>query len=143
MGILRRVAKRILKGSSTPPSPASSSAVKPADGVSLASLDCDAQELKERLGAGEDIVVVDVRTPQELGRGGIPGAVNIPLDEMERRWQEVKDANEIVCYCQAGARSLKAVKILRSRGVFNATSLEGGILAWTAIGGDVGQLGTS
>ncbi len=145
MGILRRVAKRILKGGdstaparSAPSAPASQ--VQPADGVGLANIDCDPQELKERLGAGEDIVLVDVRTAEEVAGGTIPHALHIPLDELESRWEAVKNANEVVCYCAGGVRSLKAARFLRSQGVFNATSLEGGLGAWTGIGGATAPL---
>ena len=72
--------------------------------------------------------------------GAIPHALHIPLDQLEARWETVKDANEIVCYCAAGMRSLKAAELLRSKGLFNATSLEGGLGAWTGIGGDLAPL---
>ena len=146
MGLLRKVAKRILKSEkgrdSRPAAPSvpPSSTVTPADGVSLSNIDCDPQELKERLGAGEDIVLVDVRTEAEVAGGVIPQALHIPLDQLEARWEVVKDANEIVCYCAAGMRSLKAAKLLRSKGLFNATSLEGGLGAWTGIGGELAAL---
>ena len=147
MGILRRVAKRILKGGepvsdarSTPSPAPPASTVTPADGVSLANMDCDPQELKERLGAGEDIVLVDVRTDAEVAGGAIPHALHIPLDQLEARWEQLKDANEIVCYCAAGMRSLRAAELLRAKGLFNATSLEGGLGAWTGIGGQLAPL---
>ena len=52
------------------------------------------------------------------------------------RWEELKDANEVVCYCAGGARSYNAAMLLRQNGIFNATSMEGGITAWKAIGAD-------
>lgn len=151
MGLLRSLASKIVKrvtGSSPPasspaPSP-SAAAPKPrpaADPVdlppaeSLARIDCGPQELRERLDAGEQIVVVDVRTAGEVASGTLPNAKHIPLHELEARWQELKDANEIVCYCAAGIRSLKAAQLLREKGLFNATSMEGGINAWREIGG--------
>ena len=90
---------------------------------------------RERLDAGEQIVVVDVRTDGEVASGTLPNAKHIPLHELEARWQELKEANEIVCYCAAGMRSLKAAQLLREKGLFNATSMEGGINAWREIGG--------
>jgi rhodanese-related sulfurtransferase len=76
-----------------------------------------------------------VRNPDETALGVIAGAIVIPLPELERRWVEVKDKNEIVCYCRSGKRSLQAATFLREKGVFNATSLEGGVLAWESFGG--------
>ncbi len=145
MGLLRRLARRALRGSESsragsaePARPKPSQETRqPADGVALASIHCDPQELKERLEAGEDIVMLDVRTPEEVATGTMASAVHIPLDQLEQRWEEVKDANEVVCYCKAGGRSLKAAELLRARGVFNATSLEGGIGAWSAVGGEL------
>lgn len=147
MGIFRRVAKRILKGGEpvsdarpTPAVPQPASSLASADGGSLANIDCDPQELKERLGAGEDIVLVDVRTDAEVAGGAIPHALHIPLDQLETRWERLKDANEIVCYCAGGMRSLKAAELLRAKGLFNATSLDGGLGAWTGIGGELAPI---
>lgn len=103
----------------------------------LANIECDAQELKERLEAGEEIVIVDVRTDGEVAGGMIPGAMHIPLQQMEARWKEVEDANEIVCYCAFGARSLRAAELLRTKGCINATSLAGGLPSWSSVGGQM------
>lgn len=108
-----------------------------ADGDALATLDAGCQEVKERVEAGEPVVLLDVREPDETARGVIPGAILIPLSQLEARWKEVEKCNEIICYCAAGMRSLTAAKMLRERGLFNATSLEGGIAAWTNLGGKV------
>ncbi len=143
MGIMRRAAKRLLGRSGspsraatpTPSSPLSPAENRAADADLLASLECGAQELVERVEAGEDLLLLDVRTPGEVSGGVIPGAVHIPLSELERRWEEVRDADEVVCYCAAGQRSATAARLLRERGVFNATSLEGGLDAWRTVGG--------
>ena len=63
------------------------------------------------------------------------GHVVIPLGQLERRWVEVKDADEVVVYCALGARSLQAAGFCGRR-AFNATSMDGGIYAWTEIGGE-------
>ena len=110
------------------------------DYSAMANIECGAQELKERLDTGEQIVIVDVRTPAEVAGGVVPGAVHIELNQLEARWKELEDANEIVCYCAAGARSFRAATLLREKGLINATSLEGGIGAWTDAGGDLGKL---
>ena len=108
-----------------------------AEAESLATIECGAQELVERIGCGEFVVMVDVREPSEVASGVIPGARLIPLPELERRWRELEDADEIVCYCAVGARSLRAARFLREQGLFNATSLEGGFAAWRSAGGAV------
>lgn len=123
----------------TPRTPAPPAAA-PSPGANLANIDCGPQELKERLDAGEQIVVLDVRTADEVAGGALPTARHIPLDELEDRWEELSGADEIVCYCAAGMRSLRAARILRAKGLINATSLEGGIQAWMGIGGAVVKL---
>lgn len=123
-----------------PSRPAPSAATEPDNAVSMANIECGAQELKERLDCGESIVIVDVRTDGEVAGGVVPGAVHIELRTLPERWEELKDADEIVCYCAAGMRSLQAATLLREKGLINATSLEGGIGAWTDAGGALGKL---
>ena len=149
MGLLRRAVKRAIRrvsgGGGPPPSasagpaPPQRPAAKPQPAepeVDLSNIECGAQELKERLDAGESPVIVDVRQPQETAGGVIPGAKLIPLGELEQRWSELQAANEIVCYCALGARSLQAAGFLRSKGLFNATSMDGGFVAWRDVGGE-------
>jgi rhodanese-related sulfurtransferase len=144
MGIMRRAVKRVLRvvsGSGGPPpsapsrSPTQAPAV--ASGSELANIECGGQELKERLEAGESPVIVDVRQPNETAAGIIENALLIPLGELESRWEELKNADEIVCYCALGGRSLQAAGFLRSKGLFNATSMDGGMVGWQGIGGAV------
>ena len=63
--------------------------------------------------------------------------MHIPLPELEARWTELEGADEIVCYCASGMRSVSAAKLLRQKGLINATSLEGGVGAWTDAGGSL------
>ena len=147
MGLLRRAARKLLnsvidRAPHVPAAPPMSKQFDPAPApsqapsVDLSNIECGAQELKERLDAGETVTVIDVREPHETAGGIIPGAVVIPLGQLERRWVEVKDADEVVVSCALGARSLQAAGFLRTQGVFNATSMDGGIYAWTEIGGE-------
>jgi len=57
------------------------------------------EELKQRLDAGADLVVVDVRSKEEFDQGHIPGAVSIPYAEIEARYRELPGDKEIVTYC--------------------------------------------
>ncbi|WP_255436543.1 rhodanese-like domain-containing protein [Tessaracoccus sp. MC1756] len=72
--------------------------------------------------------VVDVRTPGEFERGAITGAVNLPLDELRDRMDEIPDGDLIV-HCGVGIRSHAAVFILGDRRVLN---LDGGYTTWKA-----------
>lgn len=108
-----------------------------AEAERFARMECGAQELKERIDAGERVTLVDVREPYETMGGVIPGAVLIPLRELPGRWEELQNEDEIVCYCAIGARSLQAAAFLRERGLFNATSLDGGISGWIEAGGAI------
>ena len=73
-------------------------------------------------------LIVDTRTSNEFAYGAYPGAINIPLDEIESRVSELgnKDRN-IILYCASGARSAYAVRILKHYGFTNAKN--GGGLA--------------
>ncbi len=103
----------------------------------LATIACGAQELVERIDAGEPVTLLDVREPFETLGGVVPEAIRIPLGELPARWRELEAADEVVCYCDSGARSLEAARLLRANGLFNATSLDGGIGAWMGVGGRV------
>jgi len=72
--------------------------------------------------------VIDVRTPGEFEDGHYPGAVNIPLNELPQRLQELEEMKKpIVACCRSGARSSMAVSILKQNGlneVYNAGGLQ-------------------
>ncbi len=63
------------------------------------------------------VKVVDVRTPAEYQAGHVPGAVNIPYDELEKRYAELgPPSTPLVLYCHSGRRSGIAVRTLREKG---------------------------
>ena len=77
------------------------------------------EEVKEEAPTGP--IVIDVRTREEYSYGAYPNAVNIPLDELERRIDEIGDKNrQIVLYCASGARSAYALQIVKAYGYNNA-----------------------
>ena len=108
--------------------------------MDVANIECGGQELYERITAGEEICVVDVRTDGEVAGGIIPGAKHIALHELDGRWQELQGEDEVVLYCAAGMRSFNGALLLRQKGILNATSLAGGLPAWTGAGGELASL---
>ena len=80
-------------------------------------------------------VVVDVRTAEEFAAGNIPGAVNIPVDELRTRLDELPRNQPLVAYCQVGQRGYLATCILRQRG-FDAVNLSGGYKTYRLIRSD-------
>lgn len=147
MGLLRRVADKVKGKLGGGPAPQPTATPRPPDPATApeqaleGTLECGAQELKERLEAGEFVVIVEVRPASALAGGSLSGARHIPLDEMEARWQELAKADEIVCVCKDGQASGQAARLLRRKGLINATRMEGGVDRWTAIGGALFPLG--
>lgn len=74
---------------------------------------------------GDRPFLLDVRTPLEYVTGHIPGAVNIPVDELRSRVKELPRDQEIAAYCQVGQRGYLATRILRQTG-FHASNIGGG-----------------
>jgi rhodanese-related sulfurtransferase len=92
------------------------------------------EELLDRVRAGT-ATALDVRPEDEFARGHIPGAINIPLAQLERRLAELPAGVEIVAYCRGPwcVLSFEAVAILRERG-FRARRLEDGYPEWKMAG---------
>jgi len=72
--------------------------------------------------------LLDVRSVEECGRGIIPGAINIPVDEIRARYSELTNKNLLV-NCQVGLRGHTGSMLLKELG-FNAVNLDGGYLTW-------------
>ena len=70
-------------------------------------------------------MLLDVRTPEEFSQGNVPGAINIPVDDLRDRLGEIPAGARILCYCQVGQRGYLATRILLQRG-FDAANLGGG-----------------
>lgn len=87
-----------------------------------------AEQLAQEL---DQIVLVDVREPEEYAIEKIDGCTLIPLGELEERApKELNPDAKIVCYCAHGIRSLDAVMQLKMLGFKHLRSLQGGIEAW-------------
>jgi rhodanese-related sulfurtransferase len=76
--------------------------------------------------------VLDVRTPGEYVAGHVPGAVNIPHDQLATRLAEVPKDKDVVLYCRSGKRAATAGDVLANNGYTRLQHLEGDILAWQA-----------
>ena len=84
-------------------------------------------ELDAALAAGATLV--DVRTPAEHERESIPGAVNIPLDELRERHGEIGEG-PVVVHCAVGQRGHSAARLLAQLGHDDVRNLDGGIRTW-------------
>jgi molybdopterin/thiamine biosynthesis adenylyltransferase/rhodanese-related sulfurtransferase len=93
-------------------------------------------ELKKRLDAGETVVVVDVRDPDEYRDGSIDAATNISRGFLEFRIGTVapEPSTPVVLYCQTGLRSMLAAKALHDLGYTNVINLQGGFQRWAQSG---------
>ena len=78
--------------------------------------------------ADQGYLLVDVRTAGEFARGTLPGAINVPVDELRERLDELGEKN-VVVICQVGQRGHVATRLLRDNG-FNAKNLSGGYQTW-------------
>ncbi len=100
--------------------------------VQMEMLEISAQDVKKAMDNHENVILLDVRTPMEFSRGKIEGAVNVPVDEVSAKIEQVipdKSAT-IYVYCLSASRSPFAVEMMNELGyqhVFNMTS---GLLAW-------------
>ena len=83
-----------------------------------------------RLWQNKEAVIIDVRTPGEFKDGHIPGVVNIPLDELEKRLAEIPKTGKVVLICRTGNRSAQGTKLLRSKGFDNVFNSTGGMSTW-------------
>jgi rhodanese-related sulfurtransferase len=81
------------------------------------------------------VTVLDVRPPDEYAAGHLPGAVNIPIHELEKRLSELPKRKEVVAYCRGPycLMSYDAVELLRKRGR-KARRLQAGLLEWRYAG---------
>jgi sulfur-carrier protein adenylyltransferase/sulfurtransferase len=92
-------------------------------------------ELQSRLEAGEQVVVIDVREPDEFAKGKIPGAYTIPRGVLEMQLDgRLPLDTSVVLYCGGGARSALACKSLAEMGYDRVENLEGGWGAWVRLG---------
>jgi phage shock protein E len=91
-------------------------------------------DLVERLNTDRAPVLLDVRSAEEFAAGHIPGAINIPYDEIPSRLAELAEFRDtaLVVYCRTGRRAGIAEATLREAGFTSVSDLDGHMREWTA-----------
>lgn len=124
-------------GHAADPAPAAAASA-PASTVAVAEI--SAAALRERQ-ASKDAApyVLDVRSAEEYATGHVPGAVNVPHDQVAARIAELPKDREIVLYCRSGRRAGLAAEVLAANGFKSLAHLTGDMPAWEASGNPVEQ----
>ncbi len=89
------------------------------------------KEVNERVARGDKLFLVDVREQWEYALCRIAEAKLIPLGTLPANLNTLLDADEVICYCHHGIRSLDAAVWLRQQGIESAKSMAGGIERWS------------
>jgi len=103
---------------------------------SMLPLETSPQDVQRRIDAGEPLVLVDVREPEEFAITRIEGATLIPMRNIPANLQQLEAKAEettLIVFCHHGVRSLNVVHWLREQGVPGCQSMAGGIDAWSAM----------
>jgi rhodanese-related sulfurtransferase len=99
----------------------------------------DPTTLSRWLSDGADVKLLDVRSPAEFESAHIPGAYNVPLDTLGEHADEIqRHVDElVVLVCRSGMRASQAEQRLAAAGMSNVRVLEGGMVGWDRVGGNV------
>lgn len=89
------------------------------------------EELQKKLESNEKPLVLDVREPAEYAFNRIPGAISIPLGDLENRLSELNPEQEIYVVCRTGTRSDMACQLLSEKGFKNVKNVMPGMSGWT------------
>ncbi len=80
----------------------------------------------DEIAKNKDLAIIDVRTPVEFNMGHVDGAVNIPVEQLRQRLNEVPRDKQVAVYCQVGIRGYQAYRILKQNGFDNVKDVNGG-----------------
>lgn len=97
----------------------------------------DSAALQSRLAAGDDVHLVDIRTPGEIAQGVLPNASYLPMHLIPVRMSELPKDRDVILYCRSGARSYHACSYLIQQGFDNVVNLRGGIIGWARGGFEI------
>ena len=92
----------------------------------------DVEQAKKIIEEKSDLIIIDVRTPEEWSDGSLPGTINIDVkaSDFESKVNELDKSRTYMVHCRSGKRSTKAVGIMEKNGFTNIYHLDGGYLAW-------------
>lgn len=110
---------------------------RPSEAVSMpASGDVTQADLSDRIGSADAPFLLDVRTPGEYAEGHVPGAVNVPHDQLAAHLSELAahPSDEVVVYCERGGRAALAIETLEGAGFSGVRHLAGDMAGWRAAG---------
>ena len=97
------------------------------------------RELKERLDAGDNPVLLDVREPWEYELARIEGSTLVPLSQIEERFGELDPNAETIVICHHGSRSAHVTQALNRSGFHYVSNLEGGLDAYADVDDSVSR----
>jgi rhodanese-related sulfurtransferase len=115
------------------PPPVQPASAPAAAGVSLPLI--SPQALLERQAKGDSsLFVLDVRSPEEFASGHVPGAVNVPYDQVASKLAEIPKDKDVVLYCKSGRRAGLAAEVLQANGYAKLEHLQGDMPGWSKDG---------
>jgi len=99
-------------------------------------LNLDVQQVSELVKANTEVVLIDVRTPDEYAKGHLEGSnlINFYDPKFKEKVDELDKDVEYVVYCRSGGRSANAVELMQGLGFTKIHNMKGGILAWNRAG---------
>lgn len=107
----------------------------PSGDINIASLPFNVDVATVRALQGrDDVVLIDVREPEEYAAGHIPGVRLIPMGEVPSRLNEIPTDKTVIVTCRSGNRSGQITDFLRRNGFTRVHNMQGGLLAWQRAG---------
>ncbi|SOC42995.1 rhodanese-like domain-containing protein [Ureibacillus acetophenoni] len=91
----------------------------------------DTKMLTKMIDSKENMVIVDLREPELFATSRVPGAINIPFDEIQSRYTELPKDKDVIFVCHTGRMGTESGNLLLENGYKNVFNLEGGIAEWT------------
>ncbi len=93
--------------------------------------DASPAEIQQRLRAGEDLLLVDVREPEEISIAALPDALVCPMSRAAEWIDRLPKEQPLIIFCHHGIRSMQVAMALAARGHRNVTNMTGGIDLWS------------